>query len=151
VLYSGTVAAATEGFFHGFPAIAFSLAAYSGGFERSAQIAVDVIKRCHDNPLLKDNILSINIPYLSDSDSVTLSATRLGRRGRTGVGSIHSQDPRGEKIFWIGQVGDPQDDGTGTDFHAIKNGEVSVTPISVDMTAHDCVEPLGSILTGAAS
>jgi len=147
VLYSGTVAAATEGFFHGFPAMAFSLAAASGDFAKPAQVAAEVIRRCCDSPLLKDNILSINMPHLDASDAVTLSATRLGRRGRSGNSSIHhSTDPRGEKIYWIGQVGDPKDAGEGTDFHAVHSGEVSVTPITPDMTAHDRIASLSQIL-----
>ena len=106
-----------------------------------------MIRRCCDSPLLKDNILSINMPHLDASDAVTLSATRLGRRGRSGSSSIHhSTDPRGEKIYWIGQVGDPKDAGEGTDFHAVHSGEVSVTPITPDMTAHDRIASLSQIL-----
>ena len=131
--------------------MAFSLAVVSGGFVTPAQIAVEVIKRCCDNPLLKDNILSINIPHLEASDDVTLSATRLGRRGRSGSSSIqHSRDPRGEKIYWIGQVGDPKDAGEGTDFHAIGSGKVSVTPVTPDMTAHEHVASLNKLLGGVS-
>ncbi len=149
VVYSGTVAAAMEGFFHGLPAMAFSLAGVAGRFDIAAQVAADLIKRCVDSPLLEKNMLSINIPDLADADSVLLSVTRLGRRNRS-KNSIQQVDPRGEKIFWIGAVGKPDDAGEGTDFYAVANGEVAVTPISTDMTAHDRVAPLAQWLTGGA-
>ena len=147
MLYSGTVAAATEGFFHGIPAIAFSLVDCTDGFEQAAQTAADVVQRCYGNPLLKDNVLSVNFPRLETHDDVILSATRLGRRGRHGNASnVHGTDPRGEKIYWIGAVGKPMDAGAGTDFSAIESGQVSITPIGVDMTAHDHIAPLTNLL-----
>ncbi len=150
VLYSGTVAAAMEGFFHGIPAIAFSLAGVEGRFDIAAEIAVQVIKRFEGSALLKTNMLSINIPDLSSADSVSMSVTRLGQRGRVPNGIVQT-DPRGEKIYWVGGVGTPQDAGEGTDFHAIANGSVSVTPITTDLTAHDKLAPLEQTITGGNS
>ena len=99
VLYSGTVAAAMEGFFHGLPAMAFSLADYKGRFDVAARVAVDVIKRCTDCPLLEDNILSINIPALKPEDAGDLTVTRLGRRSRSRNSGIVQTDPRVVKTF----------------------------------------------------
>ena len=156
VLYSGTVAAAMEGFFHGVPGLAFSLADYKGRFDLAAQVAVDVIKRCTDCPLLKDNILSINIPAMepedaADLDVTRLAVTRLGRRSRARNSGIVQTDPRGENVYWIGSVGKPHDTDAGTDFYAVANGEVSVTPVSPDMTDHARITPLTEWLSGGAA
>ena len=152
VLYSGTVAAATEGYLHGIQSMAFSLTDTSSGFDAAAHVAADLIKRCYNTPLLQNNILSINIPHMTlphtgSTDTVIYAATRLGRRGRSGEGSSHHMtDPRGEKIYWIGQVSEPIDSGEGTDFFAIKNDRVSITPISTDMTAHDHIASVVEVL-----
>ena len=151
VLYSGTVAAAMEGFFHGLPAMAFSLADYKGRFDVAARVAVDVIKRCTDCPLLEDNILSINIPALKPEDAGDLTVTRLGRRSRSRNSGIVQTDPRGENVYWIGAVGKPHDTDDGTDFYAIANGEVSVTPISPDMTDHARITPLSQWFSGGVA
>ena len=151
VLYSGTVAAAMEGFFHGLPAMAFSLADYKGRFDVAARVAVDVIKRCTDCPLLEDNILSINIPALKPEDAGDLTVTRLGRRSRSRNSGIVQTDPRGENVYWIGAVGKPHDTDAGTDFYAIANGEVSVTPISPDMTDHARITPLSQWFSGGVA
>lgn len=144
VLYSGTVAAAIEGYFHGYPAMAFSLAGVGGRFDIAAAIAVDIIHRCVASPVLRSGILSVNIPDLNSASGSVFSVTRLGQRGRSSESNMHHQtDPRGEKIYWIGAVGKPEDAGPGTDFHAIANGEVSISPISTDMTAHKHLAALG--------
>lgn len=150
VVYSGTVAAALEGFFHDIPAMAFSLAGVEGQFDTAAQIAVDVIHRFVESPELKRNILSVNIPDGVTAEAADLSITRLGRRGRD-KNSIKQTDPRGESIYWIGAVGKPMDTEPGTDFHAIANGSVSITPITYDMTAHSCIKPFGQWLNGGAA
>ena len=148
-LYSGTVAAAMEGYFHGLPAYAFSLTDLTDGYETAAQIAVDIIKRSVAGDSNNPGIVNVNIPGVASASAAKITATRLGCRGRV-TGNIEHKDPRGGKIYWIGAVGKPKDDVFGTDFHAIASGEVSVTPLSYDMTAHADVKSVAEILSGEA-
>lgn len=150
VVYSGTVAAAMEGYFHNLPAMAFSLADVSGGYEVAAQIAADLIKPCVEDGGKQSSIVNVNLPNIAVADSAKLTVTRLGLRSRKGAKRIEQKDPRGETIYWIGPVGTPQDAGEGTDFHAIASGEVSITPLSYDMTSHDRIAPLSKTLSGGA-
>ena len=93
-------------------------------------------------------MVNINLPNLSSANAAKLTVTRLGLRSRAGARRIEQTDPRGEKIYWIGPVGTPQNAGEGTDFHAIDNGEVSITPLSYDMTSHDRIASLTQKLSG---
>lgn len=148
VVYSGTVAAAMEGYFHGLPAFAFSLFDLSGSYEIAAEAAAGIIKRSMaDNTDAAAGIVNVNFPALTSAGAAKISVTRLGLRGRA-ANSIEQTDPRGQKIYWIGGVGTPQDAGDGTDFYAVNNGEVSVTPLSYDMTSHDRIAPLEKTLNG---
>ncbi len=149
VVYSGTVAAALEGFFHGIPGYAFSLTDPGAGYAVAADIAADLIKRLALNTESVPGVMNVNIPRLASAQNVAVRVTRLGRRGRSSS-DIETADPRGEKIYWIGAVGTPQDNVEGTDFHAINNGEVSITPLSYDMTAHNLLAPLSHTLFGDA-
>jgi len=153
VLYSGTVAAAMEGYFHGYPSIAFSLASSrtsnSAHFDNAAKIAAKIVWDCKNNPLLKSCILNVNIPDINAADNVQLSVTSLGRRGRSVDNCVDQMDPRGEKLYWIGPVSEPESAGAGTDFYAINNDQVSISPITTDITAHDNVVPLSEILSNA--
>ena len=151
VVYSGTVAAAMEGYFHDLPSIAFSLVDESGGYEVAAQIAAALIKPCVEDGGKQASIVNINLPNIASADSAKFTVTRLGLRSRHGAKRIEQIDPRGEKIYWIGPVGTPQDAGEGTDFHAVANGEVSITPLSYDMTAHDRIAPLAKTLSGGVA
>ncbi len=135
VVYSGTVAAAMEGHFHGFPAMAFSLAGYTDQFENAARVAADVVGRFINHPLDSRWLLNVNIPDIGDAVPEGSVVTRLGNRHR-GQNLIVQDDPRGERIFWIGPVGDSADDEAGTDFHAIANNKISISPLQVDMTDH---------------
>ena len=148
VVYSGTVAAAMEGYFHDLPSIAFSLADVSGGYEVAAEIAAGVIKPCVDDGGGQASMVNVNLPNLSSAKAAKLTVTRLGLISRAGARRIEQTDPRGEKIYWIGPVGTPQNAGEGTDFHAIDNGEVSITPLSYDMTSHDRIASLTQKLSG---
>lgn len=148
VVYSGTVAAAMEGYFHGLPSIAFSLADISDGYEVAAEIAAGLIKPCVEGG---SGIVNINLPNIAQARAAKYSVTRLGLRSRTGAKRIEQTDPRGETIYWIGPVGTPQDAGEGTDFHALASGEVSITPLSYDMTSHDRIEPLTQTVSGGAA
>lgn len=143
VIYSGTVAAATEGRYMGLPAIAVSLAyteaSPTNHFASAARITADIIRQLKTHPLPTDQILNINVPDLSYQQLAGIQTTRQGRRHRAKT-MIKSKDPRGRDIYWYGSVGQEQDAGSGTDFNAIKTGYCSVTPLSVDMTAHQCLD-----------
>ncbi|ATQ76062.1 5'/3'-nucleotidase SurE [Massilia violaceinigra] len=135
-LYSGTVAAATEGYLFGIPAIAFSQVAH--GWEHidgAARLARDIVLRRFDE-LPSPYLLNVNIPNLPYEALTTVRATRLGRRHQAEP-VIRGLDPRGREIFWIGPPGATRDAGEGTDFHATAQGEVSVTPLQVDLTHRD--------------
>ena len=145
VIYSGTVAAATEGRYMGLPAIAVSLA-YSEAsptnhFDSAARVTADVIRQLKTHPLPSDQILNINVPDLSYQQLAGIQITRQGRRHRAET-MIKTKDPRARDIYWNGPVGQEQDAGQGTDFNAIKTGYCSVTPLSVDMTAHQSLDDM---------
>jgi 5'-nucleotidase len=132
-LYSGTVAAATEGFLFGIPAIAFSQV--DKGWEHldsAAKMARDIVQRRFDT-LQKPYLLSVNIPNLPYDLIKGIVATRLGKRHES-EGVIKSRDPQGREIFWIGPSGAAKDAGEGTDFHATAEGWVSITPLQIDLT-----------------
>ncbi len=136
VIYSGTVAAATEGRFMGLPAIAVSLASKQCvHFDSAAEITLKIIEKLRTQPLPSDQILNINVPDLPISEIKGIKVTRLGRRHRAET-MVKSSDPFGRPIHWYGKVGEEQDAGDGTDFFAVANGYCSVTPLSVDMTAY---------------
>jgi 5'-nucleotidase len=132
-LYSGTVAAATEAYLFGIPAIAFSQVNH--GWEHldaAARVARDVVQRRFDM-LPSPYLLNVNIPNLPYEALGPLTPTRLGRRHQAEP-VIRAQDPRGREIFWIGAPGACRDAGEGTDFHATLHGQVSITPLQVDLT-----------------
>lgn len=140
VIYSGTVAGATEGRYMGLPAIAVSLCAHnSSNFSTAAIVVCNIIRHLQSHPLAADQILNINVPDLPYAQIKGIQVTRQGRRHRA-KSMLKAQDPRGKDIFWYGPVGAEQDAGPGTDFHAISAGYCSVTPLSVDMTAHQSLD-----------
>ena len=144
-LYSGTVAAATEGYLFGIPAIAFSQVAH--GWEHidaAARLARDIVLRRFD-ALPSPYLLNVNIPNLPYESLGRISATRLGRRHQSEP-VIRAQDPRGREIFWIGPPGACLDAAEGTDFHATAQGEVSITPLQVDLTHRTQLELLARSL-----
>ena len=142
MIYSGTVAAATEGRFMGLPAIAVSLASKScQNLDTAATITLRIIQKLGSQPLPADQILNINVPDLPIEQIKGVKVTRLGRRHRAET-MVQSTDPFGRKIHWYGKVGDEQDAGEGTDFHAVANGYRSITPLTVDMTAYQHMEPM---------
>lgn len=147
-LYSGTVAAAIEGRFLGLPAIAFSLAASHASsqkrhFESAQHYVKKIIQNLLENPLSTDSVLNINIPNLPLEQIKGVEVTRLGNRHKA-ENTIQDVDPRGRNMFWIGPAGPEADAGEGTDFNAIKNGYVSITPIQVDMTHYEMMSNLKS-------
>lgn len=142
VLYSGTVAAAMEGRFLGLPTLALSLVGRDKKmFETAAQVAREILKRLIDDPLPADTILNINVPDVPHARLGKKVATRLGHRHRAEP-VVRSLDPKGRQIYWVGPPGLEQDAGPGTDFYAIAQGQVSITPLQVDLTRHADLENL---------
>lgn len=142
VLYSGTVAAATEGRFLGLPAMAVSLASLAPvHFDTAARVVVELIERLKHSALDGSSILNVNVPDIPYDELAGIQATRLGHRHKAEP-IIRSEDPRGRPIYWIGMAGPEQDAGPGTDFHAVANGYVSVTPLQVDLTRHQALDRL---------
>jgi 5'-nucleotidase len=137
-LYSGTVAAAMEGFLFGVPAIAFSQAHKGWGeIEAAAAAARAIVEQVLACTSLKGDpwLLNVNIPNVPNAVSLPRVVTRLGRR-HASEPVIRQTNPRGEPIYWIGPAGDARECGEGTDFHAVANGCVSITPLQVDLTDH---------------
>lgn len=142
VLYSGTVAAATEGRFLGLPAIAVSLASNDPKhFDTAAHVAITLMKKIVQHPLPKDTLLNVNVPDIPLTDLKGYQSTRLGQRHRAEP-VIKSEDPRGRRIYWVGPPGSEQDAGPGTDFFAIKSGYVSVTPLQLDLTRYERMDAI---------
>lgn len=140
VLYSGTVAAATEGRFLGLPAVAMSMAgSHPRHFATAAHVAIKLLFKLINDPLPQDTLLNVNIPDVPVEQLKGYQATRLGQRHKSEP-VIQSMDPRGRKIYWVGPAGPEQDAGPGTDFYAINNGFVSVTPLQLDLTRHESLE-----------
>jgi 5'-nucleotidase len=147
VLYSGTVAAATEGRFLGLPAIAVSLSGINPTNYHSAARVVNVLlDRLLAEPLSSDTILNVNVPDIPFDKLQGICATRLGHRHKAEP-VVRQKDPLGREIFWVGPPGSAQDAGEATDFYAIANGFVSVTPLQVDLTRHDQRHAIGEWLT----
>ncbi|HEU4776390.1 MAG TPA: 5'/3'-nucleotidase SurE [Telluria sp.] len=140
-LYSGTIAAATEGYLFGIPAIAFSQVAHGWAHvDAAARVARDIVQRRFD-ALPSPYLLNVNIPNLPYEALGTVRATRLGRRHQSEP-VIKAQDPRGRDIYWIGPPGACLDAGEGTDFHATAQGCVSITPLQIDLTHKTQLEQL---------
>ncbi|AHV36463.1 MULTISPECIES: 5'/3'-nucleotidase SurE [Aeromonas] len=144
VIYSGTVAAATEGRHLGFPSLAISLVGKTH-FATAAHYAALLVKGMMVHPLPADQILNVNVPDLPLDQIKGIRVTRLGNRHRA-ESVICTEDPRGQPIYWIGPPGSQQDAGEGTDFSAIEQGYVSITPLTIDMTAYSSLAGLGAWL-----
>lgn len=143
VLYSGTVAAATEGRFLGLPSVALSMnASEPKHFSTAAEVAVQLYKQLLNKKLPADTILNVNVPDVPLEQIRGFKATRLGQRHRAEP-VIEARDPRNKKIFWVGPPGETQDAGEGTDFHAVEHNYVSVTPLQIDLTNHQRLAELG--------
>lgn len=133
-IYSGTVAAATEGFLLGIPSVAISLAGKSMDYlETAGRVVADVVRRYQASPFQEPYLLNINVPNLPYEELMGTRITRLGRRHKAEP-VIKASNPRGETIYWIGPAGSAADSGEGTDFHAIAAGFVSITPLQIDLT-----------------
>jgi 5'-nucleotidase len=141
-LYSGTVAAATEGRHMGLPAIAISLLGKGEKYYQTAAIiTARIIKRIQEHPLAADQILNINVPDVAIDDINGIKVTRLGHRHKAEQ-MKKMKDPWQRDIYWYGKLGKELDGGEGTDFHAVANNYVSVTPLTVDITAHNSIDSM---------
>jgi len=133
-IYSGTVAAAMEGFLLGIPSIAVSLASKEGRhFETAARIAHDLVERFRRAPLAQPVLLNVNVPDIPHATLDGMEVTRLGKRHKAEP-VIKAVTPRNQTVYWIGAAGGAQDAGPGTDFHALESNQVSVTPLQIDLT-----------------
>ena len=146
VLYSGTVAAAMEGRFLGAPAIAISLVGRPPShFATAAQVAVRLVERLRNDPLPANTILNVNVPDLPLSALAGYEATRLGNRHKAEP-AVRASDPHGEPVYWVGAPGPEADAGPGTDFHAVRQLRVSITPLHVDLTRYTALDQVSSWL-----
>jgi len=144
-IYSGTVAAATEGYLLGIPSIAISLASTTARhFETASDIAIDFVER-HRRRMAAPWLLNVNVPDVPRAEVNGIKITRLGRRHRA-EDVIRTQSPRGETVYWVGAAGPAADAGDGTDFHAVEQHFVSVTPLQIDLTNRDQMTEVGEWL-----
>ena len=135
-IYSGTVAAATEGFLLGVPSVAISLASKTAAhFETAAAVALELLER-HRRRAAGAWLLNVNVPDVERAAIRGYRITRLGRRHKA-EDVIRMQSPRGETVYWVGAAGAAADAGEGTDFHAVESAHVSVTPLQIDLTNRD--------------
>lgn len=139
-IYSGTVAAATEGFLLGIPSIAVSMVSVSrGNFATAAKVALNLVKHYQDNKFHVPILLNVNVPDVPYDQLAGIEVTRLGRRHKA-ESVIKSQTPRGETVYWVGAAGGAQDAGEGTDFFAVQRNRVSMTPLQIDLTHYDQID-----------
>ncbi|MFO1345924.1 MAG: 5'/3'-nucleotidase SurE [Rhodocyclaceae bacterium] len=133
-IYSGTVAAATEGYLLGVPAIAMSLVGKSGThFATAAHVAHQLVQRYLANPVKEPMLLNVNVPDIPLAELKGIKVTRLGRRHKAEP-VVKATTPRGETVYWVGAAGEAADAGEGTDFHAVASNYASVTPLQIDLT-----------------
>jgi len=142
-LYSGTVAAATEGYLLGVPAIAVSLVGTQfAHYETAGRVARELVARIRRDPPAEPVLLNVNVPDLPYDQLAGIEVTRLGRRHKAQP-VMKSLSPRGETVYWVGPAGAAREAGPGTDFHALERGAVSVTPLQVDLTHAGQVDAIG--------
>ena len=133
-IYSGTVAAAVEGYLLGIPSVAVSLTSKLGEhFESAIGVALQMVGRLRRQPFGEPVLFNVNVPDIPAERLGGLEITRLGKRHKAEP-VVELKTPRGEKAYWIGPAGGAADAGPGTDFHAVESGRVSVTPLRMDLT-----------------
>ena len=147
-IYSGTVAAATEGFLLGIPAIAISLAGRElAHYATAARVAADLVRRFETNTHTHPWLLNVNVPDIPFDQLQGVAVTRLGKRHKAEP-VVKAFNPHGETVYWVGAAGKAQDAGEGTDFHAIANRCVSITPLQIDLTQYNQLESVRGWLDG---
>ncbi len=135
-IYSGTVAAAMEGYLLGIPSIAISMSQHNAThFETAARVAVELVQHFQKNQFKSPTLLNVNVPDVPYDQLRGNQITRLGKRHKAEP-VIQLQTPRGETMYWVGAAGQPNDGGEGTDFYAVAHNQVSISPIQVDLTNH---------------
>lgn len=133
-IYSGTVAAATEGYLLGVPSIAVSLASFNGKhFETAAHVVLDLVQRYAKDGLGRASLINVNVPDVPMAELKGVCVTRLGKRHKAEP-VVKQVNPRNEVMYWVGAAGEAQDAGEGTDFYAVNQGYASVTPLQIDLT-----------------
>ena len=133
-IYSGTVAAATEGFLLGIPSIALSLTSFEGNhFDTAGRIARQLVELFFSDPIREPVLLNVNVPDIPFAELRGTEVTRLGRRHKAEP-VVRMRSPRNETVYWVGAAGAAAEAGPGTDFNAIERGCVSITPLQVDLT-----------------
>ena len=133
-IYSGTVAAATEGYLLGIPSLAISLASKAGKhYDTAARVTLELVERFQKQPPGGPILLNVNVPDIAYEALKGFEVTRLGKRHKAEP-TIKTQTPRNETAYWVGAAGKEQDAGPGTDFHAVASGCVSLTPLQMDLT-----------------
>ena len=136
-LYSGTVAAATEGYLLGIPAIAVSLTGHAfEHYATAARVAHDLVSRIARAPFGAPVLLNVNVPDVPYAEVAGTEVTKLGRRHKAQA-VVPAKNPRGETVYWVGPAGAAREAGPGTDFNAVERGFVSVTPLQMDLTHAD--------------
>jgi 5'-nucleotidase len=135
-IYSGTVAAAMEGFLLGIPSIAVSLEGKEFSyFETAAKIACELVQRFAKQKHTHPWLLNVNVPDLPRNQLQGIEVTRLGKRHKAEP-VVKASNPQGETVYWVGAAGKAQDAGEGTDFHAVARQHVSLTPLQIDLTQY---------------
>lgn len=141
-IYSGTVAAAMEGYLLDIPSFAVSMSQHNAThFATAAKITVELVQHYQKSALQTATLLNINVPDVPYEAIRGKTITRLGKRHKAEP-VIQFKTPRGETVYWVGAAGPPNDGGAGTDFHAVANQQVSITPIQVDLTKHEQLSAL---------
>ncbi len=140
-IYSGTVAAATEGYLLGIPSLAVSLCSKAAThFETAARVALELVQLIERQPVREPVLLNVNVPDIAYEALRGRVVTRLGKRHKAEA-VVRATTPRNETVYWVGAAGAAQDAGEGTDFHAVANDQVSITPLQIDLT-HTAQLPL---------
>ena len=133
-IYSGTVAAATEGYLLDIPSIAVSMSQHQAThFDTAGKVVVELVKRYAEKAFPPPVLMNVNVPDIPYEQLRGMLITRLGKRHKA-ESVIKATTPRGETVYWVGAAGAAQDAGEGTDFHAVEHHMVSITPLQVDLT-----------------
>jgi 5'-nucleotidase len=141
-IYSGTVAAAMEGFLLGIPSLAISLTSFEAEhYETAARVARDLVERFIRQPIRQPVLLNVNVPDIPYADLAGMEVTRLGKRHKA-ESVVKMLSPRNETVYWVGAAGAAQDGGSGTDFNAVERNMVSLTPLQVDLTHYSQIKTI---------
>ena len=145
-IYSGTVAAATEGYLLGVPSLAISLTSHKAAhYETAAAVARRLVERFQTSSMREAVLLNVNVPDVKPEEIKGLRVTRLGKRHHAEP-VIPTQNPKDETVYWIGPPGGAKDAGPGTDFYAVKQGKISISPLKADLTHTEQMKSLADWL-----